>query len=82
MVAGGVHGDGGVHGLEETLLVDAGEDEAGLIQSLRPFSGSPDADGREGVADAGEERGLLRKSAGVRNHRKGVHLEAVVVVEA
>ena len=55
MVTGGVHGNGSVHGLKEALLVDAGEDEAGLVQGLRPFGRSPDTHGREGVADAGEE---------------------------
>ena len=82
MVAGGVHGDGGVNGLQEALLVDAGEDEAGLVQGFRPLRRSPDADGVEGVADAGEEGGLLRECAGVGDDRKGVHLKAVVVVEA
>ena len=82
MVAGGVHGDGGVNGLQEALLVDAGEDEAGLVQGFRPLRRSPDADGGEGVADAGEEGGLLRECAGVGDDRKGVHLKAVVVVEA
>ena len=34
------------------------------------------------MPDAREERGLLRKRAAVADHREGVHLEAVVVVEA
>ena len=82
MVAGGVHGNGCVHGLEEALLVDASEDEAGLVQGLRPFGRSADADGREGMTNAGEERGLLGQGAAVRYHGESVHLEAVVVVEA
>lgn len=56
MVASGVHGDGGVNGLQEALLVDAGEDETGFIQGLRPFGRSPDADSRERMPDAGKER--------------------------
>lgn len=55
MVAGGIHRDGGIHGLEEALFIDAGEDEAGLVQGLRPFGRGTDADGGEGVAGAGEE---------------------------
>lgn len=30
VVASGVHGDGGVHGLEDALLVDTSENKAGL----------------------------------------------------
>ena len=38
VVAGGVHGDGGVDGLEQTVRIDAGDEEAGFIKGLRPFS--------------------------------------------
>ena len=82
MVAGGIHGDGGVHGLEEALLVNACENEAGLVQGLGPLGAGPDADGREGMPDAGEEGGLLGEGAAVGHDGEGVHLEAVVVVEA
>ena len=71
MVAGGVHGDGGIHGLLEALLVDAGEDEAGLVQGLRPFGRCPDANGREGVSDAGEEGRLLREVRPASTARSG-----------
>lgn len=33
------------------------------------------------MADAGEERGFFGKGAAIADDRKGVHLEAVVVVE-
>lgn len=33
------------------------------------------------MADAGEERGFLGKGAAIADDGKGVHLEAVVVVE-
>lgn len=34
------------------------------------------------MTDAGEERGFLGKSSAIADDRKGVHLEAVVVVKA
>lgn len=34
------------------------------------------------MADAGEERGFLWKGAAIADNGEGVHLEAVVVVEA
>ena len=69
-------------GLQQALLGDAGECEAGLVQRLGALGGGADANGRERAADAREEAGLLGQGAGVRHHREGVHLQAVVVVEA
>ena len=69
-------------GLQKTLLGDAGEREARLVQRLGALGGGTDAHRRERAADAREEAGLLGQGAGVRHHRKGVHLQAVVVVEA
>lgn len=34
------------------------------------------------MADTGEERGFLRKGTAIADDGKGVHLEAVVIVEA
>ena len=82
MVTGGVHLHRCIYCLEKALLVDAGEDEAGLVQSFGALSAGPDADGREGMTNAGKERGLLRQGAAVGNHCEGIHLQAVVVVEA
>ena len=65
MVTSGVHGDGGVHGLQEALLVDAGEDETGFVQGLRPFCRCPNAHGRKGMADTGEEGRLLGQRPGI-----------------
>lgn len=69
-------------GLQQPLLGDAGEREARLVQRLRALGGGADAHRRERAADAGEEARLLGQGAGVRHHREGVHLQAVVVVEA
>ena len=78
----GVELDGGMDGLQQPLLGDAGEREAGLVQGLGALGGGADAHRRERAADAREEAGLLGQGAGVRHHREGVHLQAVVVVEA
>ena len=69
-------------GLQQALLGDSGEREAGLVQRLGALGGSADAHRRERAADAREEARLLGQRAGVRHHREGVHLQAVVVVEA
>lgn len=69
-------------GLEQAALADAGEREARLIQGLGALGGGADAYRRERAADAREEAGLLGQRAGVRHYSEGVHLQAVVVVEA
>ncbi len=74
--------DGGVNGLEQGLLVDTSNDEVALVDSLGTLGRGTDADGGEGVADAGEERGFLGKGSAITDDGKGVHLKAVVVVEA
>lgn len=68
--------------LQQPLLGDAGQREAGLVQRLGALGGGADAHRRERVPDAREEAGLLGQRAGVGHHREGVHLQAVVVVEA
>ena len=74
--------DGGADGLEQTALADAGQREARLVQGLGALGGGADAHRRERAADAREEAGLLGQGAGVGHHGEGVHLQAVVVVEA
>ena len=69
-------------GLQQAPLGDAGEREAGLVQGLGALGGGADAHRRERAADAREEAGLLGQGAGVGHHGEGVHLQAVVVVEA
>ena len=46
---------GSLYRLEQTIGVDAGEDESGFVEGFRTFSGGADADGRERMAYAGEE---------------------------
>ena len=86
------HGDAGLgianefHGhinaLQKSLGVDAAEHEAAFVKCLGALGAGADAHGRERVALAGEEAGLLGQGAGVGHHAEGVHLQAVVVVEA
>lgn len=64
------------------MRIDACQDKATLIQSLRALRGSADTHCRERMPHAGEEAALLGQSAAVTDHGEGVHLQAVVVVEA
>lgn len=68
--------------LQKAPLGDACKREARLVQRLRALGGGTDAHRRERAADAREEAGLLGQGAGVGDHREGVHLQAVVVVES
>lgn len=74
--------DGGVNGLEQGLLVDTSNDEVALVDSFGTLGRGTDADSGEGMADAGEERGFLGKGSAIADNGEGVHLKAVVVVEA
>ena len=74
--------DGRVDGLQQAALADAGEREAGLVQRLGALGGGANAHRRERAADASEEARLLGQRARIGDHREGVHLQAVVVVEA
>ena len=73
--------DGGVNGLEQGLLVDTSNDEVALVDGLGTLGRGADADGGEGMADTGEERGFFGKGSAIADNGEGVHLEAVVVVE-
>ena len=64
------------------MLVNARQDKAALVQGLRTLGAGADADGRERVPHAGEKAALLRQGTAVTDHGEGVHLQAVVVVEA
>lgn len=52
-----------------------------LVDGFGTLGRGADADGGEGVADAGEERGFFGKGSTIADDGEGVHLEAVVVVE-
>lgn len=74
--------DGSINGLQQGFLVDTCNDEVALVDGLGTLGRSTDADGGEGVADAGEERGFFGKGSAIADDGEGVHLEAVVVVKA
>ena len=74
--------DGGVDCLEQAAAVDAGDDKAALVDGFGALRAGADAHGGEGVADAGEETALFGQRAAVAHYGEGVHLKAVVVVEA
>lgn len=74
--------NGSVDGLEQGLLVDTSNDEVALVDGFGTLGRGADADSGEGMADAGEERGFLGKGSAITDDGKGVHLKAVVVVEA
>ena len=76
------HLNSGIDGLQKACLIDARENEAALVERLGALRGRADAHRGEGLADAREETALLGQRAAVRNHRKGVHLQVVIVVEA
>jgi len=64
------------------LGIDAAEHKAAFVQGFGALGAGTDAHGRERVTDAGEEAALLGQGTGVGHHAVGVHLQAVVVVEA
>ena len=75
------HLNSGIDGLQKACLIDARENEAALVERLGALRGRADAHRGKGLADAREETALLGQSAAVRNHREGVHLQMVVVME-
>lgn len=81
MVPGLAHSDCHVHGLQQALRVDAGKDEACLVQSLGALGGGADAHRGEWLPNGGEETGLLGQGARVTDACEGIHLQAVVVME-
>lgn len=74
--------DSSIDGLEETLRVDTGNDEVALVNGFGTFGTCADADSRVRMTYAGEETSLFGKGAAVAHHGKGIHLKAVVVMEA
>ena len=73
---------GRIDRLEQSLGVDAGENEACLVERLGALGRGANTDRREWMADTGEERTLLGKGALIGYDCKCIHLKAVVVVES
>ena len=72
----------GIYCLQEALGVDAGNDEVAFVKGFGAFCTGADADGRERMTYTGEEAAFFGECATIAHHSKGVHLKAVVVVEA
>ena len=77
-----IHFNSCINSLQKAFFVDAGEDEACFIECLGAFGAGAYADCREGMTDTCEEAALLGQCSAVGNDRKGVHLQAVIVVES
>ena len=50
-----VHGDGGINGLQQRFLIDAGKNKSCIVERLRTFGGGADTDCREWMAYRCEE---------------------------
>ena len=74
--------NGYIYALEQALGVDTAQYEASFVECLRPLGASADAHGRERMTNARKERALLWQCAAIAHHCKGIHLQAVVIVEA
>lgn len=74
--------DGDADRVEQPALVDARQHEAAPVHRLGALGRGPDADRGERAANRGEVARLLGKRARVRDDGEGVHLEAVVIMEA
>ena len=82
MVSVAVHCYCCLDGLEEALFIDTGEDESGFVERFGALGACADAHGGEGMSHGGEEAAFLREGSGVGDYGGGVHLQAVIVMEA
>ena len=71
-----------VYSLQQAFFVNACKHKAALIQRFRALRRGADAHRREGMSHAREEAAFLRQCTGIRYYSKGVHLQAVVIMEA
>ena len=74
--------DGDVDALKKALRVDAAEDEAAFVQGFGTLRRRTDTNRRERMSNTCKERRFLGKGSRVRNHRKRIHLQAIVIMEA
>ena len=76
-----IHLYGNVNRLQQTLFVNTCEDKVCLVECFRAFGAGADADCREGMTDTCEETAFFGQCSAVGHHCKGVHLQAVIVME-
>ena len=68
--------------MQQAFRVNAAQHETALVKGLGTLGAGADADCGERMTYAGEEAALLGQCTAVADHGKGVHLKAVVVMEA
>ena len=71
-----------VYSLQQAFFVNACEHKAAFVQRFRALRRGADAHRRERMPHTGEEAAFLRQCTGIRYYSKGVHLQAVVIMEA
>lgn len=71
-----------IYSLQQAFFVNACEHKAAFVQRFRALRRSTDAHCRERMPHTGEEAAFLRQCTGIRYYSKGVHLQAVVIMEA
>ena len=71
-----------IYTLQEALGVNATENKAALVKCLGALSAGADSHRRERMVHGGEEGVHLWQSTAVTHHRRSIHLQAIVVVEA
>ena len=64
------------------VAVNACQDEVTLVQCFGAFGAGADADCRERMAHGSKEAALLRQGTAIRHYAEGVHLQAVIIMEA
>lgn len=71
-----------VYSLQQAFFVNACKHKAALIQRFWTLRRGADAHRRERMSHAREEAAFLRQCTRIRYYSKGVHLQAVVIMEA
>lgn len=71
-----------VYSLKKVVFVDTSQYEAAFIQGFWAFRTGSDADGWETMTHTGEETAFLGQCSAVGHYRKGIHLQAIVIMEA
>ena len=74
--------NGNIYALEQALGVDTAQYETSFVEGFRPLCAGADTHSRERMTNACEEAAFLGQCAAIAHHCKGVHLQAVVIVEA
>ena len=71
-----------IYALEQALGINTAQHKAAFVEGLRPLGAGADAHSRERMTNRGEEAAFFGQCAAIAHHCKGIHLEAVVIMEA